>query len=121
MNRVFITGDVVTLVTIPEFLPTLQVPHIGEYDSPFIMKLTPCEKRNGQYYDLRKGVEVKKSENMLEWLNLSGTVFSYEDGLLLLITKRFVNGHFMGIPISKNEVRSNMMPRKIFDRTKKTK
>ena len=97
-----ITGQVVTLVTYPEFLSVLEIPHFGEYDNPRILKLTPCAKDgNGKYTDLRSGKEVKKKPNMLEWLNLSGTVFTYPDGVNLLVS-------------------SNMMPRRVVDRRKKT-
>ncbi len=119
MNKKFITGSVVTLVTIPEFLPVLNTPQIGEYTSPWILKLQPCIKKDGKYVDLRSGCEVKKAKATLEWLNLSGTVFRYTDGHNVLISKMLDGSNaLIAKEIVENDINNMMMPRKIFDRSK---
>lgn len=116
-------GSVVTLVTIPRFLPVIMWPQIGEYANKNIRKLQPCEVRNGKYYDLRTGKTVEKSENMLEWRNLSGTVFRYGNKKnyaeeCLLISRRFENGRLILFSIKSGEITPMMMPRKVFEKTK---
>lgn len=114
-----ITGEIVTLVTLPDYLDVLHIPQIGDYSSHRIVKLTPCEKKNDKLFDLRTGAEVKKKKNSREWVNLSGTVFKYADGLNVLVTRNFATGKLMCVDIAKNDIRSTMIPRTIFDRSKK--
>lgn len=95
MKQVKVMENCVTLVTIPEFLPVLQRPQIGDYDNLFILQTLPCEKRNGKYYDLRSSTEVKKKSNMLEWKNLSGTFFRYPDGYELLLSRRYADNKLL--------------------------
>ena len=77
------------MVTIPQFLPIMSRPQIGDYDNPYIIRTTPCEKKKGKCYDLRTGEEIKKTEDMLEWKNLTGTFFRYPDGYELLLSRRY--------------------------------
>lgn len=84
-----ISNTIVTLVTLPETLSILDEPKLGDYDNKYIKKTVPCEKVQGRFYDLRSGKEVKKSGNTKEWRNLTGTVFQYPDGKMLLITHRY--------------------------------
>jgi hypothetical protein len=117
-------GEVVTLVAFPQFLPVLMWPQIGDYDNPYITKLVPCEVRDGTYYNLRTNLEVKKSPSMLEWKNLSGSVFRYRNSRNrieenLLISRRFENGKLVVFDLLDNEITTTMVPRKIFE--KKTK
>ncbi len=123
MKTSVITGTVVTLATIPEYLPVLSRPQIGEYSNPWVLKIQPCIKqKNGKYVDLRTGCEVKKSQSTLEWLNLSGTVFRYPDGHNVLISKMLDgSNNFIVKEIVENDINNMMMPRKIFDRTKEKK
>ena len=114
-----ITGEIVTLVTLPDYVDVLHIPQIGEYGSHRIVKLTPCEKKNGKLFDLRSGAEVKKKKNSREWVNLSGTVFKYADGLNVLVTKNLATGKLMCVDIASNDIRNTMIPRTIFDRSKK--
>ena len=116
-------GEVVTLVTIPQFLPVIMWPQIGEYDSPYILSLTPCEKVGNKYYNLRTGAEVKREENMLEWLNLSGTVFRYGNKKnykeeCLLTSRRFENNKLVLFSIAPTEITPYMLERKVFSRRK---
>ena len=115
-------GDVVTLVTIPQFLPVISRPQIGEYNNPYILALTPCEKVGDKYYNLRTGAEVTKQENMLEWLNLSGTVFRYGNTKnyaeeCLLTSRRFENGKLILFSITPEEITPYMLERKVFSKT----
>ena len=114
-----ITGEIVTLVTLPDYVDVLHIPHVGEYGSPRIVKLTPCEKKAGKLYDLRTGVIVKKKKNAQEWVNLSGTVFRYADGLNVLVTKNLATGKLMCVDIASNDIRNTMIPRTIFDHSNK--
>lgn len=109
-----LSGKVVTLVTIPRMLPHLMRPSIGEYDHPFILKTTPCEVVDGKYYDLRTGSKVKKTENMYEWTNLSGTVFRYKNKRnfpdeCLLTSRCFENGKLLLFSITPNEITPSMV------------
>lgn len=125
MKQVKVMENCVTLVTIPEFLPVLQWPKIGEYDNQFILKTTPCEKRNGKYYDIRSNTEVKKKDNMLEWPNLSGTFFRYPDGYELLLSKKFEDGKLLVLEPDRLDSRrfhpQSMVLRKIVHRVEKKK
>lgn len=120
MGKKIITGSIVTLVTYPEYLSVLDIPHYGEYDSPRIVKLTPCIKHGRKYLDLRTEREVVPSKSTLEWLNLSGSVFRYPDGHNVLISKKLDgSGYFVVKEIAEQDITSSMMPRRIFDRTEK--
>lgn len=117
-------GQVVTLVTIPKYLPTLSLPSIGEYQNPYVLETTPCEKINGHYFNLKTGREVKRTENMLEWLNLSGTVFHYKnshnfsDEHLLLSRRLFENRKLVLFSVEKDEITPMMILRHVRKRQK---
>ena len=116
-------GEVVTLVTIPRFISDIMRPRLGEYDNPYILSLTPCEKVGDKYYNLLTRVEVKKEDNMLEWLNLSGTVFRYRNKKsypeeCLLTSRRFENGKLILFSIAPTEITSMMIQRKVFSKMK---
>ena len=116
-------GEVVTLVRIPKFLPDIMQPQIGEYESPYILSLTPCEKVDNKYFNLRSGAEVKKEENMLEWSNLSGTVFRYGNPKnyaeeCLLTSRRFENNKLILFSIAPAEITPMMIQRKVFSKVK---
>ena len=66
-----IHGEVVTLVTIPKFMPVIMWPGIGEYDYPHILKVQPCIKAKEKYFDLVSGTPVVRKDNMMEWKNLT--------------------------------------------------
>ena len=115
--------QIVTLVTIPRFLPVIMRPGIGEYDSPYVIETMPCEKKNDRYFNLKSGQEVNKSSNMLEWLNLPGTVFRYKDdrGFCcenLLISRRYDNGRLLVLSVASSEVTNMMMLRTVRKRLK---
>ena len=114
-------GEVVTLVTIPRMLPHLMWPGIGEYNHPYILKTTPCEVVDGKYYDLRTGNKVKKTENMLEWKNLSGTVFCYKNKHnfpteRLLTSRGYENNKLILFSVEKSEVTPYMITRDVIER-----
>ena len=117
-------GNVVTLVTIPKYLPVISWPQIGEYDNPYILALTPCEKVNEKYFNLLTGAEVKKEDNMLEWLNLPGTVFrygnpkNYAEKCLLTSRRYFEDRKQILFSITPNEITPYMLERKVFSRLK---
>lgn len=116
-------GKVVTLVTYPKYLSDILRPQIGEYDSPYVLALTPCEKVGDKFFDLRTGAEVKKEENMLEWINLSGTVFRYGNPKhyaeeCLLTSRRFENGKLILFSITPEEITPYMLERKVFSKLK---
>lgn len=116
-------GKLVTLVTYPKFLSDILRPQIGEYDSPYVLALTPCEKVGDKFFDLRTGAEVTKQENMLEWLNLSGTVFRYGNPKhyteeCLLASRRFENGKLILFSITPEEITPYMLERKVFSKLK---
>lgn len=125
MRKVKDVASVVTLVRIPEFLPVLQWPQIGDYHNQYILQTTPCEKRNGKYYNLRDGKEFKKMGNMLEWTNLSGTFFRYPDGYELLLSKKFEDGKLLVLEPDRQDTRrfhpQSMILRKIIHREEKKK
>ncbi|MBQ8481079.1 MAG: hypothetical protein IJ532_00920 [Alphaproteobacteria bacterium] len=114
-------GNIVTLVTIPKYLPVIMRPSIGEYDNPYVMKTTPCECVDGEYYDLHTGAKVVKKDNMLEWKNLSGTVFRYKNKHnfpeeCLLISKRYEDGKLLLLSVEQSEITTCMIPRVVRDR-----
>ena len=111
------------MVRIPKFLPDIMQPQIGEYESPYILSLTPCEKVDNKYFNLRSGAEVKKEENMLEWSNLSGTVFRYGNPKnyaeeCLLTSRRFENNKLILFSIAPAEITPMMIQRKVFSKVK---
>lgn len=116
-------GEVVTLVTYPKYLSNILRPQIGEYNSPYVLSLTPCEKVGDKFFDLRTGAEVTKQENMLEWINLSGTVFRYGnpknyDEECLLTSRGFENGKLILFRVSPDEITPYMLERKVFSKLK---
>lgn len=116
-----LSGNVVTLVTIPKYLPVIVRPGIGDYNNPYIRKITPCEVINGEYRDIRTGAKVEKADNMLEWINLSGTVFCYKDQHnspkeCLLISRRYADGKLLLLSIAPWQITPCMIPRKVRDR-----
>ena len=114
-------NNVVMLVTIPASLPLLMYPHVGEYDHPYVMKTRPCEKKNGKYFDLRTGNPVRKDENTLEWLVLSGNVFKYPDGQNILLSRRFDNKKLLCLDIDNSEFhQESMILRPLKNRVQKT-
>ncbi len=117
-------GEVVTLVTIPHMLPVIMRPGIGEYDHPYVIKTTPCEVVKGKYKDLRTGAKVEKKDNMLEWKNLSGTVFRYKNKRnfpeeCLLTSRSFENGKLLLFSINPNEITPCMVAHTMRDRQAK--
>lgn len=95
MKKIKTIESAVTLVTLPQFLPVLMWPHVGDYDNPYILRTIPCEKKNGHYFDLRSGEEVQKIKGMREWNNLSGSLFCYPDGYQLLLSRRYRDNKIM--------------------------
>ncbi len=116
-----ITGQVVTLVTLPEYLDVLQTPQIGDYCNPRIVKLTPCEKKDDKLFDIRTGKQVEKPKKYLEWVNLTGTVFKYPDGRNILLTKVFETNTLMCVDVAGSDIKGiTMIPRRIFEKEKKS-
>ena len=116
MEQIRELSQVVTLVTIPRYLPVIMWPQIGNYDNPHIIKLTPCEKRGKKYYDLRSGKPVVKTDTMLEWNNLSGSYFRYPDGRELLLSRRIADKQLLLMEVKDEFNPSTMVLRKIVDR-----
>lgn len=108
----------VTLVTIPKFLSVILRPQIGEYESPYILSTIPCEKKDGKYFELRTGKEVKKTPDMLEWNNLTGTFFRYPDGYELLITRRFCDNKIVVMEPERFD-KNSMLLRQVINRSEK--
>ena len=119
MEQIRDLSQVVTLVTIPRYLPFLMQPQYGEYENRFIRKTTPCEKRNGLYYELRSGQPVQKTDDMLEWNNLSGSYFRYPDGLELLVSRRIADKQLMLMAVEDEFNPSDMVLRKVIERKEK--
>lgn len=118
-----LSGEVVTLVAIPRFLPVIVWPSLGEYDHPKILETIPCEKRGDRYFNLKSGQEVVKTDDMLEWKNLSGSVFRYKSDHgysdeYLLISRRFENGKLVLLSLGANEITNSMMLRTVKKRKK---
>ena len=109
-----IHGEVVTLVTIPKFMPVIMWPGIGEYDYPHILKVQPCIKAKEKYFDLVSGTPVVRKDNMMEWKNLTGTVFCYPDDECLLISKSF-DGKLLLLSVSPDEITPTMIKRKVYE------
>lgn len=63
------------------------IPNVGEYLHGNIKKIVPCEVRNGKYFDLRYGKQVKKEGNVQEWPLLRGCVLRYADKRQFLISR----------------------------------
>ena len=113
-KKKILNGEVVTLVTIPKFMPVIMRPGIGEYDYPHILKLQPCIKAKEKYFDLVTGNPVVRKDNMLEWKNLSGTVFCYPNEENLLISKSF-DRKLLLLSVSPDEITPTMIKRQVFD------
>lgn len=109
-------GNVVTLVTIPRFLPVIMRPGLGDYNHPYILKTTPCEVVKGVYFDLKTGEPVKKAENMLVWHNLSGTAFSFGKDDNLLVSRRYRDGKLLLFSVESSEITPAMVLHKMRDR-----
>ena len=109
MEKIKSVSSVVTLVRIPSFLPVIQWPQIGDYDNPFILQTIPCEKKQDKYFNLRDGKEIIKKQGMLEWLNLTGTVFSYPDGKKILLSRRYADKQLLLFDIANHEFRPETM------------
>lgn len=123
MKQVKVMEKCVTLVTIPAHLPVIMWPQIGDYDSPYVLKTLPCEKKDGKYFNLRTGQEVKKADSMLEWTNLSGSYFRYPDGYELLLSKRFKDNKLLVFETDYQDGRKfhpeSMLYRPIIEREEK--
>lgn len=111
-------GNVVTLVTVPKFLPVLMRPGLGDYNHPYILKTIPCEVVKGEYFDLKTGEPVKKAENMLEWRNLSGTAFSFGKDDNLLVSRRYQDGKLLLFSLEASEITPVMVMHKMRNRFK---
>lgn len=89
MKQVSMIDKAVTLVTVPSLLSFLSRPQHGDYDNPYILRTRPCAKKDGKFYDLRTGEQVIKTDEMLEWNNLTGSLFRYPDGYELLLSRQY--------------------------------
>ena len=115
-----IVQKIVTLVKIPSQLSVLSYPKIGDYENPFILSTTPCEEKNGKYFDLLTEKEITKDENTLVWINLSGTVFQYPNGQRILITRRYRDNQLIAKEIAPwQELHPTMMLRQVVELEKK--
>lgn len=117
-KKKIIHGEVVTLVTIPKFMPVIMWPGIGEYDNPYILRVQPCIKAKEKYFDLATGNPVVRKENMKEWKNLTGTVFCYPDNECLLISRMYEGNKLMLFSISPDEITPTMIKREVFNRVR---
>jgi len=114
-----LNGELVMLVEVPSFLSVLEYPHVGEYDSRYVLRTTACEKKRGKFFELRSGKPVKKGENTLEWKIMTGNVLRYSDGKHILLSKKFCGGKILAINIAKSEFHpETMILRPIIDRMK---
>ena len=103
---------IVSLVKVPKHLSADRWPHVLDYENQYIQKIVPCAYMDGQYFDLRTGEQVEKDEScMLEWNVLTGNVFQYPDGEMLLISRRFDNNRLL--VLRTTEVRPTMILRKV--------
>jgi hypothetical protein len=79
----------VLLVRFSPYLSSSREPEVFEYNNPGILSLTPSEKRNDGYYDLRTGEKVVKDDCTQEWPILTGAVFRYPDKKQFLVSRSF--------------------------------
>ena len=119
MEQIRELSQVVTLVTIPRYLPVIMWPQYGDYKNPYVRKTIPCEKRNGKYFDLRSGQPVVKTDTMLEWNNLSGSYFRYPDGHELLVSRRIADKQLLLMAVHSEFNPTTMFLRQVVDRKEK--
>jgi hypothetical protein len=81
--------------------------------------MTPCEERDGRYFDLRTGAEVARTKDTMIWNNLTGTVFQYPDGECILLTRRLSNQQLLCMEITPKDFRSTMVLRHVVERVVK--
>ena len=97
------------LVQIQQNLGILKQPHIGNYQSPHILSVVPAFEQEGRLFELRTGKEIQKDENTMAWPVLTGTVFVYPDGEMLLLSRRFADGELITLPINKKQYHKETM------------
>ncbi|MCQ2734372.1 MAG: hypothetical protein MJ212_00280 [Alphaproteobacteria bacterium] len=99
----------VVLVEIPQNLGILKQPHVWEFQNPSISSVTPALEQEGHFFELRTGREIQKDENTMAWPVLTGTVFVYPDGEMLLLSRRFADGELITLPITKKQYHKETM------------
>lgn len=99
----------VVFIQIPQNLDILKHPHIGNYQSPHILSVVPAVEKQGHFFELRTGKEIQKNEEMLVWPVLTGTVFVYPDGEMLLVSRHFADGELITLHINKKQYHKETM------------
>ncbi len=84
------------VIQLAKYINWFKAPRVGEYDNPYVKKITPCTVNdNGEYFSWETGERVKPSGNFLVW-NLSvGTMFKLKDEREVLITRDFAGNRFL--------------------------
>lgn len=121
MKEIKTIEKAVTLVTLPQYLPVIMRPRIGEYENPYVLRTRPCEKKQGKFFDLRTGEEIKKTTDMVEWNNLTGSLFRYPDGYELTLSRRYRDNKILVLEVGctdEHELHS-FIPRPIIQRAEK--
>ncbi len=103
LQKVLTGTSVVSLVFIPQsFAGTLMVPRYGEYDNQNITRIVPCEQVGNRFFDIRTGKQVETDDNTLIWRAHTGTVFTYQDGTELLISRRYADNKLLCYQLEDN-------------------
>ena len=80
-------STVVCLIKLPVNLPLNRRPHLLDYNNPIISAIIPCIKSGESFRDIRSGEEVFADDNTLIWHVSVGTVFNYQDGRKILLSR----------------------------------
>ena len=64
------------------------LPSVFEYKNSSIRKIFPCVKKGEDFFDIRTGQRIEKTDLCMVWPLLFGSVMHYEDGLQLILSRR---------------------------------
>ena len=84
-------STVVCLIKLPANLPLNRRPHLLDYNNPIINEIIPCIKSGKSFRDIRSGERVFVDDNTLIWHVSVGTVFNYQDGRKVLLSRTIKN------------------------------
>ena len=102
MKEIAKTQQLVVIVREKKHFGTSKL-YYGDFDSPYLAMFVPAIKEeDGSFTDLRTGGKIELAKNDEAWNVFSGSVFEYEDGEQILISRK-INPERTVITLSANE------------------
>lgn len=83
------------LVEIRKNTPWNKQPKVGDYNNPYIKKITPCSFDKGRYISWETGKEEMLGEDTQVWKLFCGTCFRLLDGREVLISRDLKGNIFL--------------------------